>query len=172
MLAYVFWHWPAGEPAGYVEALGAFHRALAAAPPPGYRGSRVLAVDGAPWLPVEQAFEDWYFVEDFAALGALNEAAVSGTRLAPHDAAARRAAGGTAGLYRLRSGTLGAAARASWFGKPSGMSYAELFARIPDAGELWQRQMVLGPAPEMCLVGAAPPAGIDARTLAVRTVVG
>jgi len=43
MLAYVFWHWPATEvdPAKYQEALAAFHRALAAAPPEGMRGSRV-----------------------------------------------------------------------------------------------------------------------------------
>jgi hypothetical protein len=169
MLAYVFWHWPAGEWDAHVEALGMFHRALAAAPPPGWRGSRVLAIDGAPWLPVARAFEDWYFVDDFTSLGLLNDAAVSGPRLGPHDAAARRVAGGTAGLYRLRSGEIGAAARASWFAKPVGMSFADLLGRVP-AGELWQRQMVLGPSPEFCLFEADAPAGIEATTLSVRPV--
>jgi hypothetical protein len=169
MLAYVFWHWPAGPWDAYVEALSTFHRALAAAPPPGWRGSRVLAVDGAPWLPVARALEDWYFVDDFASLGALNDAAVSGPRLGPHDAAARRAAGGTAGLFRLRSGEIGTPERASWFAKPRGLRFPELLERIP-AGELWQRQMVLGPSPEFCLFGAEAPAGIEATTLSVRAM--
>jgi hypothetical protein len=170
-LAYVFWHWPTGDWNVYVEALAAFHAALAAAPPPGWRGSRVLAVEGAPWVPVERALEDWYFVDDFAALGALNEAAVTGTRKGPHDVAARQAAGGTAGLYRLQSGTVSLPDRASWFAKPPAMSYADLFTRLPPA-ELWQRQMVLGPAPEFCLFAADPPPGIQALELSVRTVLG
>lgn len=78
-------------------------------------------------------------------------------------------AGGAGGLY-LRLSEGGAQARqVSWFAKPAGMSYADLLARLPP-GEAWQRQMVLGPAPEFCLLGVAPPPGIEARTFTVRTV--
>jgi hypothetical protein len=173
MLAYVFWHWPTPtmDVAHYTEALLAFHRALLSAPPAGMRGSRVFLVDGAPWVPVERAFEDWYFVDDFAALGALNEAAVSGARRDPHDAAARHAAGGAGGVYRRLSTAPGVADRASWLSKPPGTGYAEFLGRF-SGGELWQRQMVLGPAPEFCLLGAAPPTGVEARTLSVKLLHG
>jgi hypothetical protein len=173
MLAYLFWHWPRPEvdPGRYSDALLAFHRALSSAAPPGYRGSRVLEVVGAPWVPGPVAFEDWYFVDDFAALGALNDAAVSGQRRDPHDGAARMALGGAGGIYkRVREGPPGVLVRTSWFGKPQGTSYSTFLARIPPA-ELWQRQLVLGPAPEFCLVGADPPAGAeDARSLLVRVL--
>jgi hypothetical protein len=164
MLAYVFWHWPAPavDEARYAEALVAFHGALASAPSAGLRGSRVYAVEAAPWLPVARAYEDWYLVDDFAALGALNDAAVSGARRDPHDAAARLAGGGHGGVYHLitpsppwgeRAGERGPVHRTTWFGKPAGVPYAEFLARLPP-GETWQRQLVLGPAPEFCLVGA------------------
>src|SRR5512141_922927 len=158
MLAYVFWHWPRSDvdPARYAGALLAFHRALLASPPPGYLGSRVLEVSGAPWLPAPTALEDWYFLTDFAALGALNEAAVSGARREPHDGAAGLAAGGAGGVYRqLRDGPPKLADRVAWFSKPAGMPYPELLERLAP-GELWQRQLVLGPAPEFCLLGASP----------------
>jgi hypothetical protein len=160
MLAYVLWHWPS-QAAGYVDALIGFHRALAAHPPAGFRGSRVLEVADAPWLPVARALEDWYFVDDFTALGVLNEAAVSGPRRAPHDAAARLAADGTAAVYRRLKEGARAPDRASWFAKPAGMTYVDLAARLPEA-ELWQRQMILGPAPEFCLLGASPPPEVAA----------
>ncbi len=171
MLAYVFWHWPAPgvDPGRYVDALLDFHRALAAAPSAGLRGSRVLAVERAPWTPVERAFEDWYLVDDFAALGALNEAAVSGPRREPHDGAARLAAGGAAGVYRRLCAGPRPWDQVTWISKPPGMSYADLAARLP-AAETWQRQMVLGPTPEFCLLGVGPPPGIEGRTLAVRAL--
>ena len=77
MLAYIFWHWPRSE-SGYEAALMAFHEALWSHPPPGFLGSRVMRVGPRPWLEVPSAYEDWYFVEDFAALGTLNDAAISG----------------------------------------------------------------------------------------------
>jgi len=160
MLAYLFWHWPRPDvnPGRYADELLAFHGALAASPSPGYRGSRVLEVSGAPWAPVATVLEDWYFVDDFAALGALDQAATSGPRREPHDAAARLALGGAGGVYRrLREGGVAAPAQVSWFGKPAGMGYPELLAQMP-AAELWQRQLVLGPAPEFCLLGAGAPA--------------
>lgn len=160
MLAYVFWHWPRpGTPAEvYEERQRAFHGALKGSPPAGYHGSFSAAVHGAPWMP-GPGYEDWYFVDDFAALGALNDAAVTAARSAPHDAAAALAAGGTAALYGLRAGSLPRDARvAQWFAKPQTMSYAELYALteplVRAAGAtLWLRQMVLGPSPEFCIQG-------------------
>jgi hypothetical protein len=155
-LAYVFWHWSAEAAPAYVERLGAFHRALASDPPRGFRSSRSFHVAGAPWLPRGAGFEDWYLIDDFAALGSLNEAAVAGSRRDPHDRVAALAAGGSGGVYALKSGRTGAENQARWFGKPSGTSYQALFERLEPlvaeaSGALWQRQMVLGPAPEFCL---------------------
>ena len=167
-IAYVFWHWPTAgtDPARYAEALVAFHHVLASAPPAGFRGSRVLEVEGAPWLPVARAFEDWYFLDDFAALGALNEAAVAGARREPHDAAARLAAGGHGAIYRLLTPAPGPLSGvATWCSKPPGVPYPRFLETLP-AAETWQRQLVLGPAPEFCLVGldaAAPLDGVAVR---------
>ena len=93
-------------------------------------------------------------------LDTLNHAAVSGSREQPHNEVARRAAGGTAGLYALHTGKLLQTSMrniqyALWFGKPSGMRYDEFFARVVpqverSGGCLWQRYMTLGPAPEFC----------------------
>lgn len=175
MLAYVSWHWPAPavERDRYVDLLVAFHRALRAAPPPGFRGSRVLAIDGAPWTPSTSAFEDWYLLDDFAALGALNEAAITAARQAPHDAVARLAGGGAGGVYRrLSSGSSGAGIpdRVHWASKPPGESYAAFLARLP-AVEVWQRQLVLGPAPELCVLGP-PPAGAESLEVRAQVVEG
>jgi hypothetical protein len=165
MLAYVFWHWPAPgvDAARYTGALVAFHRSLASTPPAGMHGSRVYEVEAAPWLPVTRAYEDWYLVDGFAALGVLNEAAVTGARREPHEAAARLAGGGHGGVYRLLAPASGPGLdRTTWCSKPAGVPYAEFVAKLP-AGETWQRQMVLGPAPEFCLVGtdaAGAPGGI------------
>jgi hypothetical protein len=172
VLAYLFWHWPANavEPARYVEALVAFHRSLAAAPPPGFHGSRVYEVAAAPWAPVALAYEDWYFVDDFAALGALNDAAVSGARRSPHDGAARLVAGGKGGVYRQLTPALGRAAPCTtWCSKPAGVPYPDFLARLPP-GETWQRQLVLGPAPEFCVVGADAAASLGGVALVARPV--
>lgn len=172
MLAYLFWHWPAPtvDAARYAESLVAFHRALASSAPPGLRGSRVYEVEAAPWLAVPRAFEDWYLVDDFAALGALNDAAVSGARRDPHDAAARLAGGGHGGVYRLVApGTGSALDRTTWCSKPAGVSYPEFLPRLP-AGETWQRQMVLGPAPEFCVVGVDAAAALGGVAVAARRI--
>ncbi len=122
-----------------------------------------MRLRGAPWANQgAAAYEDWYLVRDMAALAPLNEAAVSGPRKAPHDAVARLAAAGTAGLYGLQGGApLEPPGAAAWFGKPSGMRYASLFALLEPLvssvqGALWMRQMVLGPTPEFCLQSATP----------------
>jgi len=160
MLAYVFWHWkrpPIGEP-DYEERQRSFHAALRASPPDGFIRSSSAALAGASWAcDGGPSYEDWYFVQDYAALGHLNEAAISGSRAAPHQGAASAAAGGTAGIYRL---WLGDALRrprlACWFSRPEGVSYFELKERLAPvigraSGALWMRQMTLGPAREFCL---------------------
>ena len=153
MLGYVFWHRPAPgtDPALYELALAGFHSALAAAPPPGFHRSWVFRLASIPWLGSATGYEDWYLVDDFAALGALNEAAVAASRKAPHDAVARLAAEGVGGVYRLVSGEPQpeAVAVAAWLSKPAGKADADFVAEL--GRTVWQRQMTLGPTPEFCL---------------------
>ena len=184
MLAYVFWHWrrEGADAAAYEAAQRTFHDALAADPSAGFRGSFSHAVRGAPWANAGgEAYEDWYLVDGSASLDPLNLAAVTATRQAPHDAAAARAAGGTAGLYRLRLGALERGPTvAHWFEKPAGLPYPEFLARMEGAvlaahGALFIRQMVLGPTMECVLLAPAPvtlPPMIEALTLHLRPVVG
>ena len=160
MLAYVFWHRSGGdEVAAYEARLTAFHAALGEHPPPGFLGSAALRVQEAPWLPGDgPAYEDWYAVEGWAALGALNEAAVRGARAQPHDAVAARAREGAGGIYGLVDGPpeLGAA-RTSWLAKPAGADRDAFQAQLAGPGRsLWVRQMVLGPAPEYAVRSGAP----------------
>ena len=139
-----------------------------------------MRLGGAPWANQgAAAYEDWYLIRDMAALAPLNEAAVSGSRKAPHDAVARLAAGGTAGVYRLQAGApLDRPASAAWFGKPVGMTYTALFGLLDPVvsgagGALWMRQMVLGPTPEFCLQSAGPagfPPAIAALSLSLSPV--
>ena len=182
MLAYVFWHWPrSGTPAGSYEDLQRrFHLALREAPPPGFMRSRCISLEGAPWAGGGgRTYEDWYLVEGSAALDPLNAAAVTASRQAPHDAAAAAADGGTAGLYSLRLGVpRDAPWTATWFAKPSGMSYGALFTLMGDVIEaedaaLWGRQMTLGPTPEFCLHTVGPvrlPAPLAGSALACRPI--
>ncbi len=182
MLAYVFWHWKQAEvdARDYETRQRAFHAALASAPSAGFLRSFSGALAQAPWAAGGgEAYEDWYLLDDFTALGLLNEAAVSASRAAPHDRAAAVAAGGAAGLYRLR---LGAARQQPqvdhWFGKPEGMPYSELFSQLGPLvdrvdGALWMRQMVLGPAREFCLHATAPvslPAAFSVLGIPLRQV--
>jgi hypothetical protein len=169
-LAYVFWHWPrAGTDGGrYERVLAAFHTGLRETPPPGFQGSATLRVAGVPWAATgAPSYEDWYVLDGFAALATLNDAAVSerAGHKARHDRAAATAAGGTAGLYRLHAGHPALRARtACWFAKPAGMAYAELDRLLGPVWEpapprpvgLWQRQLVLGPGAEFCLLATEP----------------
>jgi hypothetical protein len=165
MLAYVFWHWrrPDVERAAYDRHLVEFHAALKRAAPSGFHASSAFRSGAAPWVAGAESYEDWYLVGGSASLDPLNDGAVTGDCKEPHDMAARLAAGGVAGLYRLRMGSadLGRARWACWFSKPSGMTYAGLYsamepfaARLSSA--LWGRQMTLGPTPEFCLIGPGP----------------
>ena len=108
MLAYVFWHWPqaSADTEAYLAHLESFHRTLAANKPEGFQRSVVFRIEDADWLQTRAAaYEEWYLLDDSAAMDRLNDAAVSGVCEEPHNRVAREAAGGTGGLYRLRAGT-------------------------------------------------------------------
>lgn len=164
MLAYVFWHWPqpGADLARYTQSLRTFHSTLRTEPPAGFLSSAVFELPTLPFqssdAPAEPPyFEDWYLVEDFAALGELNLGAISKIHRLSHDMVAGQAGGGTGGLYRLATGEAQPATMttAAWFAKPADVRYETLFAQLGPLeragdGALWQRQMVLGPAPEFC----------------------
>ena len=182
MLAYVFWHWkqPQVPAVEYETRQRAFHAALGAAPPEGFARSVSVAVTGAPWAnDGGEAYEDWYLVRGSADLDPLNDAAVTASRSAPHDAAAAVVAGGAAGLYRLRMGAaLESPSVAHWFAKPAALSYAALWTLLAPLVEqssaaLWMRHMVLGPSPEFCLHARSeltlPPA-LEGLVLSLRRV--
>jgi len=156
LLAYVFSHRPASgaDVPAYEDALRRFHTELAGSRPAGFVASTTYGfADG---------YSDWYLVENSAALDVLNEAAVSGTRAASHDLAARMAAWGSGKLLSLAQGEADLSAlHQTDFAKPAGMAYAELYAMIEPlaartGAALWRRMMVLGPPPEFCLVSRAP----------------
>lgn len=166
MLAYVFWHWPQKNVArsAYLDHLADFHRTLAANRPGGFRQSVVFSIRGANWLKTSgEAFEEWYVLDDSAAMDPLNDAAVSGVCEEPHNRVARDAADGTAGLYRLRAGDedLAQARFAVWLSKPDGVSYKDFYSGLQSMTSqpgvaLWGRQMVLGPTTEFCLHSPTP----------------
>ena len=165
MLAYVFWHWPQPQVdvSEYETRLRDFQKTLRDHPPPGFRASVVFRVGGMPWIQAERGYEDWYLVEGSVALDPLNDAAIAPACRAAHDAAARLAAGGTAGLYRLRAGNaaLEQVKGCYWFGKPAGMLYDDFYKLLAPVTAkpgvaLWGRQMCLGPTLEFCLQAPAP----------------
>jgi hypothetical protein len=180
VLAYVFWHVAAPEvdAVDYEARLAAFHAALRDAHPPGLELTATVALDAIPWLGGAAGYEDWYVVDDFAALGVLNAAAVSGERQAPHDAAAAAAHKGVAGVMGHVAGPLlpEPPRWAAWFSKPPGLAYdafhAELWEVLSNDASAWQRQMTLGPATEYCVLApAAHPLPWQARSWPLRSVV-
>ncbi len=179
MLAYLFWHTPAsaGDGAAYERTLAEFHRALADDPPPGFVASAAYAVGAVPWLAGD-AYEDWYAVRRWDDLGSLNDAAVDVRRATAHDAAASVVGDGVGGVYRLRAGVAAIPwdGPALWMHKPRGVPYAgfreRLAALVTGEGGIWERQMLLGPAPEYCaLTGAEPDAAPAPATVVPRRAV-
>jgi hypothetical protein len=168
VLGYVFFHRAGSgvEISAYEAALRRFHGALAAEPPSGFISSTTYRIG--------TGYADWYLVENSAALDPLNEAAVKGARSAPHDAVAHMATDSAGKLLMLRSGSArtepGFEIR---FSKPAGMGYRDLYELLKpwtDRAEvgLWRRMMVLGPAPEFCLVAPSEldlPAEMKPETL-------
>jgi hypothetical protein len=173
MLAYVFWHRPLDDSAdvAYEQAQVAFHRSLAHTPPAGLLGSTCARAAELPWLAGEAGgYEDWYFVEDYTALGVLNDAAVGHDHRASHDDLARRFGAGAGGLYGLIEGqpldvgALGELSAAVWIARAPGTPRRTLDELLGEDGDarhasLWRRQLVFGPAPELCLLACEPSLG-------------
>jgi hypothetical protein len=166
MLAYLFWHErrPEVDRDRYVALLDDFHRALQAAPPPGFHRSWSVTLQAAPWdAGPAEPFEDWYLADDWAALGTLNDAAVRPPRQDPHDAVAAQATNGAGAVYGLQHGDLdGPRAWAGWLAKPDRMPYdvfvPDLLAALADTpAAVLRRQMVLGPAPEYAILADREP---------------
>jgi hypothetical protein len=111
-------------------------------------------------------------IEDYAALGVLNGAAVGRGHRTAHDEAARRLGAGAGGLYALVEGdqraaleSAGEARLAVWVARPPGSAHRGLGELLGDGIEpgrasLWRRQLVLGPAPEFCLLAPELPEGV------------
>jgi hypothetical protein len=175
----------------YERALVAFHRSLSRSPPTGTRASATYRLDVLPWAPDgpmaapaaagTPAYEDWYLIEDFASLGVLNEAGAGRGHRTTHDDIASRSGAGAAGLYALLEGepcaeALGAASLAVWITPPAATSrragagegaLAEMLGDGMDgaSASLWRRQLVLGPAPEFCILGREVPSGASPARL-------
>ena len=166
MLGYVFWHWPQPQidPDLYVNHVIDFHNTLSANKPNGFHESIVFHIRGASWLKTDtDAYEEWYLLDDSAAMDRLNDAAVSGVCEEPHNRVAREAADGIGGLYRLRAGQgqLSQSRCALWLSKPAGVSYKDFYTTLQPLTSqpgvtLWGRQMTLGPTTEFCIQSSNP----------------
>ncbi len=156
MLAYLFWHRPGPgvSSADYENRLRDFHSQL------NMRSASFL-VSG---LPFDDGggYEDWYLVATWAELGELNDRAVSGERQVHHDAMAHLAGEGWGAVYGLVRGECRPPMATRWASKPVGRSYRAFLDSLTEP-VVWQRQMVLGPAPEFCLLPEGQPTG-GART--------
>jgi hypothetical protein len=177
VLAYLSWHRAAAgvQPSAYEQALQRFHRSLAHRPPSGFRGSTALRLSELPWLaPVAGAddsaagYEDWYLLDDWAAVGVLEEAAVARGHETAHHAIAARAGAATGSVYRLVEGSArpSATSEAVWVGHEPGHDRPSLGALLGDGMDpardgLWRRCLGLGPAPEYCLLATEKPAGVS-----------
>jgi hypothetical protein len=182
-LGYVFSHWPLPgiSRRRYERKLVAFQDSLKANGPEGLVDVLSFRVQGLPWANVRSSScEDWYVVRDFAAMGALNDAVVSDANREAHGEVANEASGGAGALYKMRYGNLGLAdARfETWIRKPAQTTYQEFLERLSRLvadrkTDLWQRQMVLGPAHEFCLHSKTPvdiPRSLRPTTVRVQLV--
>jgi hypothetical protein len=175
VLAYVFWHRRGTDvPAPrYETAVSRFHLQIQRNPPGGFVGSACLRAAELPWLgDGGPGYEDWYVVEDFAALGVINAAAVGPANETAHAAAAGLMGEGTGGIYLLLDGRPRFAdiLLATWITPVPGKLnpliddfFADGLER--DTASLWRRQMALGPAPELCLLAGEEAAGTRATRL-------
>jgi hypothetical protein len=180
VLAYITWHRPAREVdvATYERAIAHFHSSLAHSPPSGLAGSVAFRAPELPWLAagegssrLEGGYEDWYLLDSWSALGVLEEASVSHGHVEAHDAVASRAGVSTGAVYRLSEGDAraGDARLSVWVTPAPGHEHPSMEALLGDGMDpatagLWRRSLGLGPAPEYCLLGTEPSAGVaDSR---------
>ncbi len=162
MLAYVFWHRAAAgvHAEDYERSLVRFHHSLAENPPAGFCSSLTLRAAELPWLAGEGlGYEDWYLVENWTALGVLEAAAVSRGHAGAHESVARAMGQGAGGVYRLLEGRPSPAdtALAVWVSRPASSGAPQIAELLEDGFDparsaLFQRCLVLGPAPELCLL--------------------
>lgn len=118
-----------------------------------------------PWLQGESWYEDWHLLDDFCSLGVLNEAAVATGHRSAHDQIAGLFRDGAGAVYRLREGhALLSTPVSVWVSRPPGASALPLGEMLGDGmdragASLWRRQLVLGPAPEYCVLASESPPG-------------
>jgi hypothetical protein len=175
VLAYLSWHRPAStaDTGAYERALEQFHRSLAHRAPSGFRGSATFRAAELPWLGTDSSplgpggYEDWYLLDDWAALGVLEEAAVSHAHVSAHDRIAAQAGAATGAVYRFLEGHAGLDEThvAVWVASASGHEHPSLSALLGDGMDpkvdgLWRRCLGLGPAPEFCLLASEASAGV------------
>jgi hypothetical protein len=180
MLAYLTWHRPAVgvDAAAYEHALERFHRSLAHRPPSGFHGSAAFRMPVVPWLEGGldggdgPGYEDWYLLEDWSAVGVIEEAAVAAAHTSAHAGIAALAGGETAAIYRLLEGSAQPrlAEVAVWVSSAPGPLRPSLSALLGDGMDpasdgLWRRCLALGPAPEYCLLARETPPGVSADRL-------
>ncbi len=176
VLAYLSWHRPAPgvDAAAYERALEQFHRSLAHRRRAGFaarrcfarpscRGSRPRTGPIGRW----RGYEDWYLLDDWAALGVLEEAAVSRGHVSAHDKVASLSGVATGAVYRFLEGHAGLEEThvAVWVARSSGHEHPSLSALLGDGMDpavdgLWRRCLGLGPAPEFCLLASEASAGV------------
>jgi hypothetical protein len=170
MIAYVFWHAPQSgvDPVTYEDTLIAFHRALSHARPPGLSVAWTERVE-TPWHGA--AYADWYVLDGFGALEALNRAAVEGATAPAHRAIAELSGAGAGSLFGLLAGPALPADTVTWVSKPRDISYELFLDRMPAATSIWRRQLVLGPTPEFAVAGRRDIKDAAGRVVTRHTVI-
>ncbi len=146
-LAYLFWHQsqPGVAASAYELALLRFHAMLDV-------HSAAFRVDPLPFDAPDggAGYEDWYLIDDWAQLGALNQLAVDVRHRIAHDAAAGLMSRGWGSVYALLRGVAEPPRQLRWTERPAGRPSAALLRDVGGV-TVWQRQLALGPAPELCI---------------------
>ena len=95
-----------------------------------------MALEGPAWFERgARCYLDWYVVEGFESLGSLQRAAISGPRMAVHNAVASRSGPASGGLMALGSGGARppAGPTLAFVDKPRGVPYGEFKLELDKA---------------------------------------